>query len=251
MDPDNPYAEFMNKNTKSIDNRVDDTLIIIYNILLRQYLVKKTAKILKNVPNSKLSRNSFEDERSGDASPETSRSRVQTPFKKIIQIPINNETSVGLSALNQIGGAMKAQINVIEDAGTFISPLPSHIIEENNYSLHRISKFKAVQRSIYSMEGCRLVVTVMKSFNEDSGLSIETPPEPKKVKPQKVRLTFKKNAVKSVVDDEVSLKEQLHKIKTITELGTKMKEEQKFDFELRDSFIDKLIFAVCKELIDE
>jgi hypothetical protein len=249
---DHPFKPLMETRAEHIDACMETCLVVIYHILLRQFLVKRASVILRK-SFRKLSKTSFEDFNStslrGDVSAENSRSRVPSPK------PVSaGETAVGLNALAVMGNAMRAQSTIIEDGGIFANPNFNPVMlalqESSGYSLMKVSRFKSVQRSIYNMENCRLVVTTMKAFNDDTGLSIETAPELKPIK-QKVKISFKKSATRTLVDDEAALKEQLRNIKTIGELGNKLKERAKFDYELRDAFLDRMIFAVCKELTEE
>ncbi len=249
---DHPFKELMENRAKLIDACMENCLVVIYNILLRQFLVKRARAILRKTFR-RLSKASFEDFHSssikGDASAENSRSRVPSPKQTTTA-----ENPIGMNALAVMGNAMRAQSTIIEDGGIFANPNFNPVMlalqESSGYSLMKVSKFKSVQRSIYNLDNCRLVVSTMKTFNEDTGLSIETAPDPKAPK-QKVKISFKKSTTKPVIDDEVALKEQLRNIKTIGELGNKLKERAKFDYELRDAFVDRMIFAVCKDLAEE
>ena len=248
-----PFAQLMENKAKQVDACMEHCLVVVYNILLRQFLVKRTAAILRK-SFKKLSRTSFDDfnsvsAKAGEASAENSRSRVPSP--KPNPTP---ENPIGINALALMGNAMRAQSTIIEDGGIFSNPNFNPVMlalkESSSYSLMKVSRFKSVQRSIYNMENCRLVVGTMKAFNDDTGLTIETAPEVKPVK-QKVKISFKKSTTRPVIDDEVALKEQLRNIKAIGELGNKLKERAKFDYELREAFLDRLIFAICKEISEE
>ena len=234
---DHRYSDLVGRWTETLSSRADAYFTVIFNILLRGYLLQSLSFILTNT---------------GD-----STKKELTSLGRITVIESLGDISSGDSILNQIEMLIKKKDpvfmanNTIKVRKAFFGTM---IGSQAKYKLENIKTLAKIEQSISKLDYCRLVTRIISKFTDKTGQDIQGLDDLKleEVSDGKLKVPSLRKLVKTMGAkmnrEELESMNAMKKIKSMNNVADLMKQKRRFNINLRGDFVNMLIVEMAKHL---